>query len=136
MSIQFKHAGIWLLRFIAAFILIQTLFFKFSASEESVYIFTETGMEPWGRIGTGIAELVAAILILVPVTTWIGSLMGIGLMSGAIFFYLSKLGIVVKNDGGLLFIYALVVLICCVFLLLINRQRIRQMSRNSGIIKS
>ena len=135
MSIQFKHAGIWLLRFIAAFILIQTLFFKFSASEESVYIFTETGMEPWGRIGTGIAELVAAILILVPVTTWIGSLMGIGLMSGAIFFHLTKLGIVVKNDGGLLFIYALVVLICCVFLLLINRQRIRQLLKNSGIIK-
>ena len=135
MSIQFKHAGIWLLRLIAAFILIQTLFFKFSASEESVYIFTETGMEPWGRIGTGIAELIAAILILIPLTTWIGSLMGIGLMSGAIFFHLAKLGIVVKNDGGLLFIYALVVLICCVFLLLINRQRIRQLLKNSGIIK-
>ena len=135
MSIQYKNAGIWLLRLIAAFILIQTLFFKFSASEESVYIFTETGMEPWGRIGSGIAELVAAILILVPVTTWIGSLMGIGLMSGAIFFHLTKLGIVVKNDGGLLFIYALVVLICCVFLLLINRQRIRQLLKNSGIIK-
>ena len=86
MSIQYKNAGIWLLRLIAAFILIHTLFFKFSASEESVYIFTETGMEPWGRIGTGIAELIAAILILIPLTTWIGSLMGIGLMSGAIFF--------------------------------------------------
>ena len=50
----------WLLRILAALIMLQTLYFKFSASEESVYIFSALGMEPWGRIGTGIMELIAA----------------------------------------------------------------------------
>lgn len=117
---------LWLLRVIAAVIMLQTLYFKFSASPESVYIFTKVGMEPWGRIASGVAELIASILILVPRTSWIGAFMAMGVMSGAIFFHLTKLGIVVMNDGGQLFVYALGVFACSLLILFINRQLIRQ----------
>ena len=109
---------LWVLRLVAAVIMLQTLFFKFTASEESVYIFSTVGMEPWGRIGSGIAELIASVLILYPRTTPFGALLGMGLMSGALFFHLTKLGIEVKGDHGQLFIYALLVFISCAILLL------------------
>ena len=114
---QLKPVAVWLLRLLPAIILLQTLFFKFSASPESVYIFTKVGMEPWGRIGSGIAELIAAILILIPRTTWLGALLAMGVMSGAIFFHLTILGIEVQGDGGLLFIYALIVFVTAASLL-------------------
>ena len=120
----------WLLRLIAAIILLQTLYFKFTASEESVYIFSTIGMEPWGRIGSGVLELIAALLILFPKTTWLGALLGIAVMSGAIFFHLTKLGLVVKNDGGQLFIYALSVFISCLALLIIYKNEILKFARN------
>jgi uncharacterized membrane protein YphA (DoxX/SURF4 family) len=75
---------VWFLRIIAAAILLQTLFFKFSGSEESIYIFSKLGIEPYGRVGSGIAELIAAVLILIPRTTWIGALLASGIMIGAI----------------------------------------------------
>lgn len=115
---------IWVLRIIAALILLQTLFFKFSGAEESVFIFSTLGMEPWGRIGTGILELIASVLILYPRTSGLGAALGAGLMSGAIFFHFTKLGIVVENDGGQLFIYALLVFISCISLLFIYRRQI------------
>ena len=102
---------LWAMRFIAAIIMLQTLFFKFSGAEESVYIFTKLGLEPFGRIGIGVLELIASILILIPSTTIYGAILAIGLMSGAIFSHVTQLGIVVMNDGGQLFIYALLVLI-------------------------
>ena len=117
--------AIWVLRLLAAVILLQTLFFKFSASEESVYIFSTIGMEPWGRIGIGVMELIAAILILIPRTTAVGALLAIALMSGALFFHFTTLGIEVKGDGGLLFIYALLVLISSAILLFIYQSQIR-----------
>ena len=117
--------ALWVLRLLAAVILLQTLFFKFSASEESVYIFSTIGMEPWGRIGTGIMELIAAILILIPRTTAFGALLAIGLMSGALFFHLTKLGIEIKGDGGLLFIYSLLVFISSAILLFVYQSQIR-----------
>ncbi|MGG9960642.1 DoxX family protein [Ferruginibacter sp. SUN106] len=120
----FSTIGTWILRLLAAIILLQTLFFKFTAAEESVYIFTQIGMEPWGRIGIGIMELIAAILILFPKTTPYGALLAIGLMAGAIFFHLTKLGVVVKNDGGQLFVYALIVLVSSAILLVIFRQQL------------
>ena len=120
----------WVLRLIAAIILLQTLYFKFTASEESVYIFSTIGMEPWGRIGSGVLELIAALLILFPKTTWLGALLGIAVMSGAIFFHLTKLGLVVKNDGGQLFIYALSVFISCLALLIIYKNEILKFARN------
>ena len=118
---------LWVLRLLAAVILLQTLFFKFSASEESVYIFSTIGMEPWGRIGTGVMELISAILILIPRTTAFGALLAIGLMSGALFFHLTTLGIEVKDDGGLLFIYALLVLISSAILLFVYQSQIRSL---------
>lgn len=120
----------WVLRLIAAIILLQTLYFKFTASEESVYIFSTIGMEPWGRVGSGVFELIAALLILFPKTTWLGALLGIAVMSGAIFFHLTKLGLVVKNDGGQLFIYALLVFISCLALLIIYKNEILKFARN------
>lgn len=124
MTLNWTSIGIWALRFIAAFLLLQTLFFKFTGAEESIYIFSTLGMEPWGRIGSGVLELIASILILYPRTTFIGAALGAGLMSGAIFFHLTRLGISVKNDGGLLFAYAILVFISCVILLFIYRGEI------------
>ena len=115
----------WVLRLIAAIILLQTLYFKFSASEESVHIFSTLGIEPWGRIGSGIAELIAAILILIPRTTAFGALLTTGVMSGAIFSHLfTPLGIEVKGDGGLLFFYAILVFVSSAILLWIYKNQI------------
>ncbi|CAN5462868.1 DoxX family protein [soil metagenome] len=108
-----------ILRIAVAIILLQTLYFKFGGAEESVYIFTKTGMEPWGRIGSGIVELIASILLLWPTTIAFGALLALGTMSGAIFFHLTLLGIEVKGDGGLLFYMALFVWIAS-FILLLN----------------
>jgi len=126
----FSTISTWVLRLLAAIILLQTLFFKFTAAEESVYIFTQIGMEPVGRIGIGIMELIAAILILYPKTTPYGALLAVGLMAGAIFFHLTKLGIVVKNDGGQLFVYALIVLVSSAILLVIFRQQLVATTRS------
>ncbi|HEY0653623.1 MAG TPA: DoxX family protein [Chryseosolibacter sp.] len=115
----------WILRLVAAVIMVQSLFFKFSGAEESVYIFSTLGLEPWGRIGTGVVELVAAIMLIIPRVTWLGALLGMGTMTGAIFSHLTKLGIEVKADGGQLFLYAVVTWLCCGALLLIERQRIK-----------
>jgi putative oxidoreductase len=105
------------LRIVASIIMAQSLYFKFSAHPESVYIFSAIGIEPWGRIGTGVAELIAVILLLVPTTISIGALMGAGIMLGAIGSHLLFLGIEVQGDHGQLFIYALLVFIACGILL-------------------
>ena len=114
----------WICRVAAAVILLQTLFFKFTAAPESVYIFTKVGLEPWGRIGSGVAELIAAILILIPRTTWLGAGLALAVMAGAIFSHLTVLGIVVMGDGGLLFCLALAVAACSVVLLFLQRRRV------------
>src|SRR6516164_4679647 len=89
----------WAFQLITAAILFQTLFFKFTAAEESVYIFSTLGLEPWGRIASGLAELVAVVLLIVPRTVTLGALLSLGVISGAIVSHLTRLGIVVKNDG-------------------------------------
>ena len=114
----------WLLRLIPAIILLQTLFFKFSAAPESVYIFETLGMEPHGRIGIGIAELITACLLLYPRTSGIGAILGVGIISGAIFFHITQLGVVVQGDGGLLFGLAVIVLVFCVIVAWQERRRI------------
>lgn len=114
----------WILQVIVAVILFQTLFFKFTGAEESKYIFSKLGLEPWGRIGSGIAELIACILLLYPQTTTLGAMLSLGVISGAIFSHLTKLGIVVKDDGGLLFILALVVFVGSAAILAIRRSQI------------
>ena len=121
----------WALRIAAALIMLQTLYFKFTGAEESIYIFSTLGIEPYGRIGSGIAELIASILILIPATTGFGALIALGVMSGAILSHLTKLGIVVKDDGGQLFIYAVIVFISSAILLYIYRnQLLRLINKN------
>jgi uncharacterized membrane protein YphA (DoxX/SURF4 family) len=114
----------WICRIVAAIILLQSLFFKFSAAPESIYIFSTIGMEPWGRIGTGIIELIAALLIVIPATTVIGALIGLGVMAGALLFHVTILGIQVQGDHGQLFIYALLVFTCCLFLVILHRRKL------------
>jgi uncharacterized membrane protein YphA (DoxX/SURF4 family) len=116
---------IWGLRLLAAVIMLQTLFFKFTAAPESVYIFSRLGLEPWGRIGTGVMELIASVLLLIPRTTSIGAFLALGIMSGAIVSHLTKLGIVVQDDGGLLFIYALLVFTSSAVLFIIFRKQFK-----------
>ncbi len=114
----------WVCRLVAAVILLQTLYFKFSGAEESVYIFTKLGIEPWGRYASGVAELFAGVLLLFPGVSWLGALIAAGVMLGAIGSHLAKLGIVVKDDGGLLFALALVVFVCSLATLFIHRRQI------------
>ena len=115
---------IWIVKLTAVIILLQTLYFKFSGAEESVYIFTTLGIEPFGRIGSGIVELIASILILIPRTTILGAIMGVGTMTGAILSHLFILGIEVKNDGGTLFILAIITFLCCLVLIYNQKNKI------------
>ena len=120
---------IWIIKLIAVVILVQTLFFKFTESEESVYIFQTLGIEPYGRIGSGFVELIASILILIPRTTLLGAILGFGTMVGAVFSHIFVLGIVVKNDGGTLFILGVITLLCCSFLIYNQRNKISGLLR-------
>ncbi|SEW57231.1 DoxX family protein [Chitinophaga arvensicola] len=124
MAIRYKNIIGWIFRILSAVIMLQTLFFKFTAAPESVYIFSKLGMEPWGRIGIGVGELIASILILLPATTAFGAVLGLGLMAGALFFHLTKLGIVVQADSGQLFIYALLVFVSCLVLTVLYKAQI------------
>jgi putative oxidoreductase len=112
------------LKVIVAAILLQTLYFKFTGAAESVYIFETIGMEPMGRIGSGIVELIAAILLMVRRTAWLGAALALGTMSGALYFHLTSLGIEVQGDGGFLFILAVVVFIASVIILIKERNNI------------
>src|SRR5450432_2547311 len=112
--------GIWILRLVAAVILLQTLYFKFTAQPESVQLFTRIGMEPYGRVGTGILELIASILILIPRYTGFGAILGLIMMTGALYIHLTKIGIYFNGDP-LLFIYAVITFVCCAILLFINK---------------
>lgn len=124
MTTKLKNIIYWILRLIAVVILLQTLFFKFTGAPESVYIFSTLGMEPYGRIGTGMLELVASLLLLFPKTTIFGAVLGLGLMGGALFFHLTSLGIVVQDDGGLLFTYAILVFVSCFILAIAYRNQL------------
>ena len=116
----------WMLRGIAAVILLQTLFFKFTGARESVYIFTTLGMEPWGRIGSGVAELIASVLLLLPSTVVYGAALSLGVIAGAIFSHLTKLGIAIPavDDHGELFALAVVVFVCSAAVLAMHRAEI------------
>lgn len=124
---------VWAIRLVSAYILMQTLQFKFGAAPESVYIFSKIGMEPWGRIGSGIVELIASILLLLPRTTAYGAAVAIGTMTGAIFFHLTILGIEVMADHGQLFFMALVVWVSCAILLFVYRNQLLKYVKKAEI---
>ena len=115
---------LFVLRLIVAVILLQTLYYKFGGHEDSIYIFTTLGLEPNGRIGIGVMELIASILILLKRTSWAGALLTVGLMSGAIFSHLTQLGIEVKGDGGQLFYMAVGTWVLSLFVLWSERKQI------------
>ena len=126
----------WFLQLAAAGILLQTLFFKFTGAEESVYIFSAVGrflniagVEPWGRIGSGIFELIASLLLVVPATASIGAILTMGVMVGAILSHLFILGIDVKGDGGLLFGLALAAFVASAIVLALRRAQIPVVGR-------
>ena len=114
----------WIFRVTAAVILAQTLWFKFTAAPESVYIFDKVGLGAPGRIGSGIAELIAAILLLIPRTAWLGAILALGVMGGAIMSHLTVLGIEVMGDHGELFGLALTVAFCSAIVLFLHRRDI------------
>ncbi|MEP5339479.1 MAG: DoxX family membrane protein [Algibacter sp.] len=118
-----KHIPL-ILRIVVAVILIQTLRFKFLAHPDSIYIFEKVGLEPYGRIGIGILELIAGILLLIPKTIWVGALLTVGVISGAIFMHLTQLGIEVNNDGGVLFLTAVVTFLLSSYLLFFYKKDI------------
>ncbi|WP_460191089.1 DoxX family membrane protein [Urechidicola sp. KH5] len=115
---------ILILRLVVAVILIQTLRYKFTAHPDSVYIFETVGLEPFGRIGVGILELIAAILLLFGRTVWLGALMSAGMMAGAIGLHINKLGVEIQNDGGILFYMAMGVFIFSIVILFNYRKNI------------
>jgi putative oxidoreductase len=115
----------WVVRLVAAGVLLQTLYFKFTGAPESVYIFTALGMEPWGRIGSGVAELIASGLLLWTGTAGFGGILAAALMTAAIISHLTNLGIEVQGDGGLLFALAWVVLICSAITVALHRAELR-----------
>lgn len=114
----------WVCQLAAAAILAQTLFFKFTGAPESRFIFQQLGIEPWGRIGTGVIELIAVVLLLFPATAAVGAALALGLMGGAIVSHLTRLGIEVQGDRGLLFGLACAVLICAAVVLFIRRRQL------------
>ncbi len=118
----------WICCLAVAVILLQTLFFKFTGAPESVYIFAKVGLEPWGRYGSGVVEFIAALLLLSSRYCWLGAMLALGVMGGAILLHLTLLGIVVRNDGGLLFALALGVSVCSLVTLVLQRRQIPYIS--------
>lgn len=115
---------LWISRVVAAIIMLQTLFFKFTAAPESVYIFDKVGLGAPGRIGSGVAELIASLLILFPKTSVYGAVLAVGVMAGAIASHLTILGIEVMGDHGQLFIYAVLVTISSLFIMWDGRKQL------------
>lgn len=113
-----------ILRIIVAGILIQTLRFKFTGHPDSIYIFKTVGLEPYGRIGIGVLELLAGILLLIPKTIWLGATLTLGLLGGAIIMHLTSLGIIINNDNGILFYTALITFVLALIILYIYRRAI------------
>jgi len=115
---------------LAALLLLQTLFFKFTGAPESIYIFNQLGIEPYGRIGTGVLELIISGLLVFKRSSVIGGLLGLGVMSGAILSHIFVLGIEVSNDGGLLFMMALLVFVLCLITVTLQKDKSWQMVKN------
>lgn len=119
-----KNIISWALRLTVAIIILQTLYFKFTAHPDSVHIFSALGIEPWGRIGLGIVELITALLILTPKTKIIGMINSLGIIIGAVFSHLLVLGVTVGNDGGSLFTLAIIVFIASTLFLILHKTEV------------
>ena len=127
---KMKNIISWTAQIVAAIILLQTLWFKFSGAEESVYIFSKLGVEPFGRIGSGVIELIAGILLLTSRFNWLGAIICLGTMAGAIVSHLAVLGIEILGDGGQLFGLAVITFVCCKIVLALNWQKVLYLFKN------
>lgn len=125
MNEQTKNIISRVLRVVIAIIYVQTLYFKFSGHTDSVYIFSKLGLEPYGRIGIGVFELITAILLILPATYIYGIVLSLGVISGAIASHLGPLGIEVLGDGGKVFYLAVVVWVASILLALLHRVEIK-----------
>ncbi len=119
----------WTAQLVAAGILGQTLFFKFTGAPEAVELFTQLGVEPFGRIGSGLVELLAVVLLLTPRFASLGALVALGTMGGALFSHLTVLGVVFKDqngvgDGGALFSMALVTTVAALVIGYVRRREL------------
>jgi len=124
MKIQ-NIAGL-VLRLLAAAILLQTLRFKFGGHPESVALFTKLGVEPWGRIFTGVVELITGVLLIIRPTAIFGAFIAIGLMVGAIASHLFVIGIESAGDGGQLFILAFIELFASMAIVVLYRKDLKK----------
>jgi hypothetical protein len=119
-----------ILKLTVAIILLQTLYFKFTAHPDSVHIFSALGVEPWGRVGLGIIELITVVLILIPKTKIIGMATSLGIIIGAVFSHILVLGITVSNDGGGLFTLAIIVLLAATIFLIMHKNEVKSLIQN------
>lgn len=113
------------LQIFVALVYLQTLYFKFSAHPDSVYIFSTLGIEPAGRILVGFLEGITAALVLIPKTRLPGAILSIGVISGAVLAHLGPLGIEVNEDGGSLFLLAVLVLMASLAILFLRLEETR-----------
>ncbi len=122
---KFKIIFSWILRLVVAYVLLQTLFYKFTAHPDSVYIFTKLGVEPWGRIGLGVVELIVAFLVLIPRTKFIGMGLSFLIIVGALFSHILVIGLDIHGDGGGLFTLALIVLVSTILFFILNKEEFK-----------
>ncbi|RME32069.1 DoxX family protein [Candidatus Woesearchaeota archaeon] len=122
---DWRRLTVWTLQVVAAAILLQTLRFKFTGAPIAVDIFTRLGVEPWGRILTGVLELITGLLLLLPWTAVYGALLAAAIMLGAIASHVFVLGIVVEGDGGSLFVLTLIVLVFSAAIIGMRREELR-----------
>jgi hypothetical protein len=114
----------WICQLVAAGIMIETLFFKFTAAPESVYIFRRMGTEPWWRWGQGIWELLASACLIMPRLRWLGGILTTGAMLAAILSHMTWLGYSIMGDHGLLFCMAVVTFSCGFTVMILHRHSI------------
>lgn len=117
---------------VAAMLFLQSVYFKFIAAPGSIFIFTEIGIEPYGRIIIGVLELAVALLLILRKTSLLGAILGLGFILGAIFTHLFILGINVQNDGGLLFGMAIVVLISVIVTISLQSKKLSEIVKNKN----
>ncbi len=117
---------------VAAILFLQSVYFKFIAASGSIFIFTEIGIEPYGRIIIGVLELVVTVLLIFRKTSLLGAILGLGFILGVIFTHLFILGINVQNDGGLLFGMAIVVLISVIVTISLQSKKLSEIVKNKN----
>jgi len=125
-----KNVMSWFFQIVVAVILFQTLFFKFTGAAESKFIFSSLGIEPWGRIAAAIVELIAGVLLLMPRTAVVGAALALVAMASALCAHFTKLGLIVQDDGGLLFLLAITVFVCSALILGFRRAEMPVIGRH------